>query len=208
MGRNKKETFRGPKVTWHPPYCLVCEREFKNKASLSVHLRNSPKHRMSWKKWVQLAKKYSQFHHEEALDFHFMDYPIHPILVQRMVIYPPSCGYCIQCGNPLTGRQRRYCSKECREVYHDEHNLDYLRAKVTLRQNFHCALCGENYRNKDFELDHTQAICLGGDPWDPANHQALCKRCHDEKSRRDMHELRTGFKVHRLDNFFMREVET
>lgn len=40
--------------------------------------------------------------------------------------------------------------------------------------------------------DHIRPIKQGGDPWDWANRQALCKRCHDIKSAKEAHTTPKG----------------
>ena len=32
------------------------------------------------------------------------------------------------------------------------------------------------------EVDHVRPLDKGGDPWDPANLQALCRGCHIQKT--------------------------
>lgn len=45
-----------------------------------------------------------------------------------------------------------------------------------------------------FEVDHIQAIANGGDEWNKDNLRTLCSRCHKEKTKEDMRELRNGKK--------------
>lgn len=47
-----------------------------------------------------------------------------------------------------------------------------------------CAKCQENGLTRPSEVvDHIKPINQGGDPWNPANFQALCVECHNKKSR-------------------------
>ena len=46
--------------------------------------------------------------------------------------------------------------------------------------NWRCANCG---RTGCLEADHIQPLHKDGDPWDPANLQALCRSCHIEKTK-------------------------
>lgn len=36
-------------------------------------------------------------------------------------------------------------------------------------------------------VDHITPVRLGGDFWQPLNHQAMCHRCHNSKSGRESH---------------------
>ena len=54
-----------------------------------------------------------------------------------------------------------------------------VRRRVLDAAGWRCAVC-IHYGN---EADHIQPLHKGGDPWDPANLQALCRRCHIEKTR-------------------------
>ncbi|MGA1975789.1 MAG: HNH endonuclease signature motif containing protein [Conexivisphaerales archaeon] len=53
-----------------------------------------------------------------------------------------------------------------------------IRAEV-LWENKVCQRCGINPSS---EVDHIKEIALGGDPFDKTNLQALCHRCHKEKT--------------------------
>ncbi len=41
-----------------------------------------------------------------------------------------------------------------------------------------------------FDVDHIEAVALGGDMWDEKNLQVLCKSCHVKKTRIDMKKLK------------------
>ena len=47
------------------------------------------------------------------------------------------------------------------------------------RDGHRCARCGRAAR---LECDHVVPLDRGGDPWDMANLQALCRRCHIGKT--------------------------
>jgi len=52
-----------------------------------------------------------------------------------------------------------------------------------------CAMCAAKGRLTEATVsDHIRPIRQGGDPWDWANRQALCKPCHDSKSGREAHQ--------------------
>ena len=40
-------------------------------------------------------------------------------------------------------------------------------------------------------VDHIKPVRLGGDFWQPLNHQALCHRCHNSKSGKESHQRPT-----------------
>lgn len=196
----KKENFRGKKIDWETFYCFVCERQFKNRIALASHLANGKNHQISWKDFLRFAKKNNQYPLLGKLDFHLIRYPIHPVLDGRRVVYPPACGYCLHCGKKLSKRKKRYCSVWCREFYKKDHHIPSLRLKALINQDFRC-ICGKHLMQRTSQLDHKKAISLGGSVWDSANHQALCYSCHLQKSRRDFHQFKTGFRIKSLDQF-------
>ena len=59
---------------------------------------------------------------------------------------------------------------------------DAVRRAVFERDGWRCVECG---RAGLLEVDHVVPLKRGGDPWDPDNLQALCRRCHIEKTRRE-----------------------
>lgn len=68
---------------------------------------------------------------------------------------------------------------------HHHRKLDRRRALRFRRQvleagGYRCAGCGKAGR---LEADHKTPIDKGGDPYDPANGQPLCRGCHIEKTR-------------------------
>ena len=54
-----------------------------------------------------------------------------------------------------------------------------LRLQIFTRDNWRCRKCGRAGR---LECDHVQPMGKGGDPYDPANLQSLCRPCHIEKT--------------------------
>ena len=69
-----------------------------------------------------------------------------------------------------------------------------LRLVIFARDGWRCRVCGKAGR---LEGDHVIPVQAGGDLWDRANLQTLCRGCHLAKSRReqaggdpDHHELR------------------
>ena len=54
-----------------------------------------------------------------------------------------------------------------------------LRLRVFTRDGWRCRRCGRAGR---LEVDHIIPLHRGGDPYDPANLQTLCRGCHVEKT--------------------------
>lgn len=52
---------------------------------------------------------------------------------------------CTACGNSLSGRQKRFCSKRCR----DRHNMKVYRAKI--RKPHYCIICGNVLGNRRYK---------------------------------------------------------
>lgn len=58
-----------------------------------------------------------------------------------------------------------------------------VRRQVFERDSWRCVRCGRPGR---LECDHIVPLDRGGDPWDMANLQTLCRRpCHAEKTARE-----------------------
>ncbi len=55
-----------------------------------------------------------------------------------------------------------------------------VRRQAFERDGWRCVLCG---RAGALEADHVQRLTDGGDPYDLANVQTLCRSCHFAKSR-------------------------
>ena len=56
------------------------------------------------------------------------------------------------------------------------------RRAVFDRDGYRCVLCGRAGR---LECDHVTPLDRGGDPWDQANLQTLCRACHIAKTREE-----------------------
>ena len=54
-----------------------------------------------------------------------------------------------------------------------------VRRAVFKRDGYRCRRCGRAGR---LECDHVQPLDRGGDPWDMANLQSLCRSCHVDKT--------------------------
>lgn len=55
-------------------------------------------------------------------------------------------------------------------------------SKVIRRRDPMCKVCNER---PSTQVDHITAINDGGEPFDPANLQGICSRCHHAKSHRE-----------------------
>ena len=63
----------------------------------------------------------------------------------------------------------------------DRKRWQHLRRLVLDAANWRCAKCGA-FAN---ECDHIQPLQHGGDPYDEANLQCLCRACHVAKTRKE-----------------------
>ncbi len=106
-------------------------------------------------------------------------------LLSRTAIYPLPHGRCFFCGKELSGRRRSYCSDEHRRVYYSRFNWGNVRGRIWERDKKTCVQCGVSVGFYDAEIDHIQAIFLGGTYWDYFNLRTLCKTCHKRKTRQD-----------------------
>ena len=59
---------------------------------------------------------------------------------------------------------------------------DIIRRRILERDGWRCRACGKAGR---LEVDHIRSVYAKGSPTDPANLQALCRKCHLEKTRRE-----------------------
>ena len=57
-----------------------------------------------------------------------------------------------------------------------------LRMRIFARDRWRCRVCGRAAR---LDCDHIEPVDRGGDRWDPANLQSLCRSCHIDKTRRE-----------------------
>ena len=61
-----------------------------------------------------------------------------------------------------------------------------LRDAILERDNYTCQVCGRRGIALIAEVDHIQPLHQGGDPYSPANLQAICRSpCHFEKTARE-----------------------
>ena len=92
---------------------------------------------------------------------------------------------CAWCGALLPKGRRLYCSRKCSLKFVEDpryHNAMLLWTRIraeVLWENKLCQKCGVNPSS---EVDHIREIAVGGDPFDKANLQALCRQCHKAKT--------------------------
>lgn len=72
--------------------------------------------------------------------------------------------YCVSCGIPLKGRQRRFCSRKCRNTYTNHNHQTYLlqqergrKRKILLIKELGgaCSRCGYNKNFAALDFHHT-----------------------------------------------------
>lgn len=59
-----------------------------------------------------------------------------------------------------------------------------LRHVILERDGWACRACGT--RRGRLEVDHIRSVRTGGAPYDPANLQTLCSRCHTRKTAQEI----------------------
>jgi 5-methylcytosine-specific restriction endonuclease McrA len=103
---------------------------------------------------------------------------------------------CVNCGNPITNRQKRkYCSENCSQEFFRHHNFAAMRTFIFYRDNFTCQKCktdmNRHGRTDDpmstynAVVDHKRPIALGGEEFDESNLWLLCGPCNKEKTKQD-----------------------
>lgn len=102
-----------------------------------------------------------------------------------------ACG----CGKDLTGRQKRWASKECSDFAFAVFAIigGYTNTLRNYRSIFiggiECEICNDIPQYEAVELDHIHPVKFGGGGGWLSNYQFKCKKCHREKTNKDF-----GFK--------------
>jgi 5-methylcytosine-specific restriction protein A len=107
---------------------------------------------------------------------------------------------CAWCGRPLPKQRKLYCSQSCSLRFTEDpryHKRMLLWSRIRAEVLYEHKVCQKCGTNPPSEVDHIREIAAGGDPFDKSNLQALCSRCHKEKtarflSRRRGSALRVG----------------
>ncbi|MYG33157.1 MAG: HNH endonuclease [Cenarchaeum sp. SB0677_bin_16] len=92
------------------------------------------------------------------------------------------------CGKPreeFEPRYRKYCCGKHAYMY-DCISPYWSWYRSDLTHNASCVICGAK---EYLEVDHIEALKLGGSMWDADNHRVLCKDCHIVKTRCDMRKI-------------------
>lgn len=95
------------------------------------------------------------------------------------------------CGRPHSmwePRQRRHCCHRHYSVWNCGVRAPWsIYREHLVRAAGRCEACGAEYgyREEMLEVDHIEALALGGSMWDVNNHRVLCKRCHRSKTAGD-----------------------
>lgn len=113
---------------------------------------------------------------------------------------------CAWCGNPLTGRARRWCSSECGMAYADNHSWSCVRPAALKRDGHKCVRCGATswsdgtytaleVNHKDPVLGkHARAGC-----WHHLDGvETLCRPCHLDETARQFGHQRIGDAVNQM----------
>ena len=112
------------------------------------------------------------------------------------------------CGKPRDQwepRQRKYCCGVHRRLWWGAINTTWEMYRGHLvRAVACCEACGlefpkteckawwgkyDDYREGEMDVDHIEALALGGSMWDERNHRVLCKDCHIIKTGCDQHKI-------------------
>jgi 5-methylcytosine-specific restriction endonuclease McrA len=132
---------------------------------------------------------------------------------------------CLNCGEVLGSRKRKYCSDKCSHEWFRKHYWSAMKEHILTAQNYVCQKCGATPpRNAqgylewtndhssldyfDYVVDHKIPIALGGEEFDENNLQVLCGPCNRIKTKEDMQKIakkRRETKLIYLENEF--EVE-
>lgn len=106
----------------------------------------------------------------------------------------PNGKICIRCGRPLTGRQRKFCSKNCTTLYWTKKRRKMLKKRAVEYKGGKCILCGYSNCIDALEFHHInpeeKEFNLGGrqlkrNNWEKVKRELdkctlLCANCHRE----------------------------
>jgi hypothetical protein len=83
------------------------------------------------------------------------------------------------CGTPLTGRQRRWCSGECRDWHYRNHRWTQARHYAMVQADWKCRHCGEPAKEVDHIIER-RGLPLGENSClhHQENLRPLCHACH------------------------------
>jgi 5-methylcytosine-specific restriction endonuclease McrA len=102
-------------------------------------------------------------------------------------MFPSISGHCAcGCGAELTGRKRRWASKECSNNAYLKYsivkgNISEIRKQLYIVDDGFCRKCG--VFDEFWQADHIVPVHKGGGGCDINGFQTLCVDCHKEKTR-------------------------
>lgn len=93
---------------------------------------------------------------------------------------------CHWCGGLVSKADKRFCSGKCASNYYGNFDWQTIRWRILARDNYTCVICKAKGESNELECDHLLAICNGGDKFSDDNLRTLCKKCHKDKTRKDL----------------------
>lgn len=99
------------------------------------------------------------------------------------------------CGEPRhmwePGQRRHCCYHHYRLWTHAIHASWSVYRDYLVRAVGQCEACDAEYGycGEVLEVDHSEALALGGSMWDPDNRRVLCRQCHRSKTANDHHKI-------------------
>ena len=107
-------------------------------------------------------------------------------------------GKCAYCGGGLSGRQRRWCGRECERsavntMLIRKGDVKTLRQELLRRDHGICAGCGspQDRIGGEWHADHITAVVNGGGLCGLEGYQTLCLPCHKAKTISDVRQARS-----------------
>lgn len=122
------------------------------------------------------VKFYERMHEFLYKSYGGRHFPISDIMTMR----------CVECTKLLKGRQLRYCSNTCSDIFYSKWYWDSIRFYI-LSESPKCNICKINDSE---EVDHIKELATAIDTYaeaklfnDRENLQALCQKCHKQKTK-------------------------
>lgn len=116
-------------------------------------------------------------------------------------------GICLWCGKPVVGKQRVYCTNECRIIFEKmtvwNRGRSAYSLRICFRDNFTCQDCGEFHAFENehgirvpiddgmLDVHHIVPVSMGGGD-EQQNLITLCKSCHKQRHRFTSANLEDG----------------
>jgi len=105
---------------------------------------------------------------------------------------------CLNCGNVLPKRRRKYCKDLCLNEFMTNNNHAWLRSKLITNKENKCDECGKTFPKDNLILDHIIPIALGGDEFNENNLQILCLGCNKIKTKKDYAEISKARRIEKV----------